>query len=87
LPVSLERRIDQLVACLKARRCLLALDNLETLLLFTSNQRREQSKAKGLAYIFLSIAFLMRGFAQYIFFASTIYLFGDYISPWSQLYW
>ena len=86
-PVSLERRIDQLVACLQARRCLLVLDNLVTLLLFTSNQRREQSKAKGLEYIFLSIAFLMHGFAQYIFFASTLYLFGDHISPRSQLYW
>ena len=32
LPVSLERRIDQLVAHLYIRRCLLVLDNLETLL-------------------------------------------------------
>ena len=32
LPVSLERRIDQLVARLQKRRCLLVLDNLETLL-------------------------------------------------------
>lgn len=31
-PASLERRIDQLVARLRARRCLLVLDNLETLL-------------------------------------------------------
>src|SRR5437879_5920282 len=29
----------------------------------------------------------MYGFAQYIFFASTLYLFGDHISPQSQLYW
>src|SRR6266849_3265521 len=29
----------------------------------------------------------MHGFAQYIFFASTVYLFGDHISPRSQLYW
>src|SRR6266436_4545828 len=32
LPVSLERRIDHLVARLQNRRCLLVLDNLETLL-------------------------------------------------------
>jgi hypothetical protein len=29
----------------------------------------------------------MYDFAQYIFFASTLYLFGDHISPRSQLYW
>src|SRR5215472_5306429 len=31
-PASLEQRITQLVACLQANRCLLVLDNLETLL-------------------------------------------------------
>ncbi len=54
---------------------------IKTLLQYTP------SKAKGLAYIFLSIAFLMHGFAQYIFFTSTLYRFGDDISPRSQLYW
>src|SRR5258708_22639602 len=29
----------------------------------------------------------MYGPAHYIFFASTLYLFGDHISPRSQLYW
>ena len=31
-PVSLEQRLNQLVACLQARRCLLVLDNLEAVL-------------------------------------------------------
>src|SRR5215470_4210269 len=31
-PASLEQRINQLLSCLQARRCLLVLDNLETLL-------------------------------------------------------
>jgi len=42
--------------------------------------------AARLHYIFLVIAFHLEGSAQYIFFASTLYLFGDHISPRSQLY-
>ncbi len=54
---------------------------LETPLQYTLWQSRSS------IYIFLDIAFHMYGPAQYIFFASTIYLFGDHISPRSQLYW
>ncbi len=36
---------------------------------------------KGLEYIFLDMGFHLFGPAQYLFFASTLYLFGDHIPP------
>jgi len=56
---------------------------------FLSNWERSVKqihKAKGLEYIFLDIGFHLFGPAQYIFFASTLYLFGVDIPPDSQLY-
>src|SRR2546426_6567276 len=50
-------------------------------------QQYTPGTGESLHYIFLVIAFHMYGPAQYIFFASTLYLFGDHISPRSQLYW
>jgi hypothetical protein len=58
----------------------------ENTLLLTSLQYTPNPAARSSLYL-SSYRLSPVGPAHYIFFANTLYLFGDYLSPPCQLYW